>query len=308
MKFRNRIALFYTLFRMIVEDSRAKIKDMSEALGRTGRGQTRASTCRQLKNMYELKVSFKPRLLLKPFDGTETTAYFCRKTERKHLLQSFYELYDDPRIDYVLYLSGSYDFFLTTRSHDLNLTNLGLEVTEKSLLYERIYTIPDGWDRNFEQGVQNILKYEFVDGNLPRVTYGNLDWDEVDWKIFFSLRNNVRKEFTFVGKDAGVFSMTVKRHFEKKIVPSCTIANYFFPKGYDSYDKVFLKINTNYEKSIVSALRKLPCTSYIFPVEDSLLLCLFHEKMELVLELIRKMEETDILKDHLLFIPLIHGV
>ena len=307
MKLCNRIALFYTLFRMTVDDPRARIKDMSAALGRTGRGQTRASTCRQLQNMYTLKVSFMPHLLLKPFDGTETFAYFCKKPERKHLMQSFHNLYNDPRIDYVLYLSGSCDFFLTTRAPDLNMADFGLEIVEKSLLYERIYTVPDGWDRDFEKGIQNIMKCDLVEGTLPRVTYGRLDWKAVDWKIFLSLRNNVRKDFTAVGKDAGVFFMTVKRHFEKKIIPCCVVANYFFPKGYDFYDQVFLKIHTKCEESIVSALRKLPCTSYVFPLKDSLLLGLFHENMELILELIKKMEETGTLKDHLLLIPLIHG-
>jgi len=58
------------------------------------------------------------------------------------------------------------------------------------------------------------------------------------------------------------------------------------------------------ECSIIDALKELPCTSYIFSLEKSVILGLFHESITDVLSVIGKMEEKAILDDYLLYNPL----
>ena len=104
-----------------------------------------------------------------------------------------------------------------------------------------------------------------------------------------------------MAKDVGVSSKTVQKHFYEKVLPKCIQINYFFPRGYQDYLKAFLLINSDYELKIVSALRKLPCTTYVFPLEESLVIVLFHESVTKTLEFLEKIEEKAIIDSYLLY-------
>lgn len=308
MKTRDRIALFYTIFRAIVTTPRIMVKDIAVLLGRSGRGRTKASASRQLLRMYAEKVSLYPQLVLTPFENAQVTTYFLRRTTEKDLTSTFYRLYHDDDIIYVLYLAGRYDFFVTSYRDDLTFDALDLEITSKSKLFTPVYTIPHGWKLSIKEAVYNFLQSPFEKGNIERVVQERLPWKDIDWEIFNVMKDNARKEFAPVGKTVGVFSNTVKRHFYNTILPCCTVAHYFFPLGYDHYRQIFLHLNTQYEKDIVAALSALPCTSYVFPVDTGLLVNLFHDNINDTMLMIQKMEEMGIVKNHLLYTPLGHGI
>ena len=308
MRKRNKIASRFNIFMAIVDDPRTKVKNIAGVLGRSGRGRTQASASRQLQKMYELRISLKPQLVLKAFENRQVTTYFCKRTEDKDLTPTFCKLYYDDRINYVLYLAGCYDFFITSYDSSLNLKDYDLEIKEKSNLFDPVYTIPRGWGLTFKEAVNRFLESPFEKGIIPRDLHGILDWTELDKSIFNAMKENARRDFVSVGKEAGVFSNTVKRHFYNNVLPCCTVAHYFFPKGYDFYKKIFLKVHTDNEQSVVKALSKLPCTSYVFPVEDALLITLFHDDINIIMFMIKKMEETGIVKNYLLFVPVVAGL
>ncbi|MBU7042140.1 MAG: hypothetical protein HXS47_01020 [Theionarchaea archaeon] len=89
-----------------------------------------------------------------------------------------------------------------------------------------------------------------------------------------------------------------------KVIPSCVVAHYFFPKGYDHYEQAFLRIHSKYEKDFVKILEKFPCTTYIFPLEKGLIINLFHERAGVLLPVIEKVEEKAFIDDYLLHIPI----
>jgi len=91
------------------------------------------------------------------------------------------------------------------------------------------------------------------------------------------------------------------------MLPCCTVGHCFFPFGYDYYDKAFLRIYSRYEKDIVRALERLPCTTHVFPLEKELILILYHESISKLMDTIQKMEEVGIIDDYLLYIPLTYG-
>ena len=303
MEITNILQLYYMIVSMFVESPRVKVRTIAERLGYVGRGRNPSTVTRHIQNMYRKKVSRKPRMTLKAFENWPNIAYFCKKTSKKGLYSTFLDLYHDERITYVILLSGC-DFFVTSREKDVDFDEHDLEIREKSKLYTPIYTMPKGWDTPFSETLDTLLRYDFEKGNIPREVHSNLDWSDVDWRIYDAMRSNIRVEFTTVARKTGVYPNTVKTHFYEKVLPCCVTVNYFFPKGYDFYGQAFLRIHTDYEKSIIRALGELPCTSYIFPLEKGLIVGLFHDGIKDILEVIEKMEKKAVIDDYLLYTPI----
>ena len=296
------------LFNMVVENPRMKVKKMARLTGLTGRGQTASTIAKRLKKMYELKISLKPKLALKTFENTQATAYFCRKIDRRNLRNTFYQLHKDTSIDYVLFLAGWHDFFIKTREKNVDFEKYGLGIEEKCNLYTMLYTIPRGWNTPIEEAFQSFSDSDFEKGFISRDVNGILEWSNLDWKIYYAMREDVRSEFTHIGEEVSVASFTVKSHFYKYVLPCCNVAHYFFPKGYNFYKQAFLKITTKYEKGIVRALEKLPCTTYVIPLEKGLILNIFHEGVNELMTAIQKIEEIGILDTYSLQAPLTYSI
>jgi DNA-binding Lrp family transcriptional regulator len=292
---------------LVRRNSYVKGKEIALALGRSGRGVTISSALRQLANMYEEKVSYRPRLVLNNYTGFETTAFLCKKSGKHGCAHIYWKLYKKKllsEISSAFYLAGNYDFFVTTRKSSVDLKSIGLEISETTKFFDPIYTVPSGLNNPMEKCIRNFFNEEFVKKTLLRKTKQSLNWDDVDWKIYRSTRENLRKPLKQVSRETGESFYIIKKRLNQIIIPSCTIANFFFPLGYDYYRKIFLQLDSEYENSIVKALRKLPCTSYIYPLEKKFICVLFHEGIKYVLLLTRKMEEKGLAKDILLSVPL----
>lgn len=308
MKKHKKIRLCYLLFRLIYENPWVKGKEMALALGRTGRGQTISSALRQLDNMYKTGISFAPRLVLNNYEGFETTALFCRKSGRYGTANIYWKLYKMKRnhqISSAFSLTGAYDFFITTRQEGLELNSIGLDISESMRFFDPVYTIPMGWRHPMKKCVRKFFKSTFLKGRLNRKIHKTLDWEDVDWKIYLSARVNLRKQFKQIARESGITSGTAKMHLLEGVIPCCTTANYFFPRGYRSYQKIFMRIRSDYERSIVTALKNFPCTTYVFPLEDSIMLVVFHEGIRDIFTISKKFEEMGLSEDPLLSTPLV---
>jgi len=305
MKKCSRLQLYYTLFCFIVDEPRILPSAIAKKSQYSGRGRSPTTILRHISNMYEQNISQSPRLVLKPFDNCRTIAYLCKKENAKGIKSIFNELRSDKRITYIIMLSGN-EFFITSREENIHFRSLDLEIVEKSLLYTPIYTIPRGWNVDMNKALETVVHHDFRKGTLPREIYGDLDWQEIDWNIFEVMRANLRTKLSIVRDRIQENYNTIKNHFFKKVLPSCTIAHYFFPRGYDYYQQLILKARSRYEASITEALQRLPCTSYIFPLEHDFLTVLFHEKTDVTLNAIQKLEEIGIIDNYLLFNPLMH--
>jgi len=303
MKKRERLQLYYTLFTMTVGDPRISPKSIAEYFECSGRGRSPSTYLRHLNTMYKYGISKAPQLTLKSFTGTEIHTYFCERERSIGLQNLLLKLDRDPDVNYAISLSSG-KFFITSRNESLNVESFGLKLIETSKMFTPIYTIPKGWNLPMKVAFENVMNSPFKRSKLPRTFYRGLDWDELDWRIYGIIKRNARQKFTVIARNADTMPTTVKKHFYEKILPNSVLINYFFPKGRDSYRQVFLRIESDFECSIIDALKELPCTSYIFPLEKSVILGLFHESITDVLSVIGKMEEKAILDDYLLYNPL----
>ncbi len=307
MKKSEKIDNFHLLFSMIVEDFRVTKTDMAAAMGRSGRGRTTMSAARNLYNMYKLKVSFPPRMSLKNYEGYEFRAFFCKKTGQRGIARTFFELYRKTikqEIGLAMCLAGNHDFFIMTRKKDVDLESLGLEIEESSILYDPIFTIPQGWQYPVKECVYRFFRNDFSKGKLDRIHHGVLNWEELQWNIYQLMHRNLRTSFKYVARKTKVFSDSFKYNLYKKIIPCCTMAHYFFPKGYHSYNKIFMKVKSDYEASIIKALSSFPCTTYVYPLKESAVMIIFHEGVRDIFIFTKKLEEKGLVDELLLCVPL----
>jgi len=304
----KKIETFYSLFRETVRDPRVKGNVLALTLGRSGRGSTIASALKQLNNMYKFKVSLKPRLVLNTYRGHENRAFFCKKTGKYGITRIYWKLYNKKlksEISSAICLAGKYDFFVTARNENINLRPVGLEICETSSFFDPIYTIPNGWKYSLRECIKKFMNRQFKEGILDRIHHGSLCWQDVDWRIYESIRENLRKPLRHVGNEIGTFSSTIKKHLYDTVIPCCTTANFFFPHGYNYYNQIFIRFNSRCEKSIISALKCLPCTTYVFPLEHDITINIFHDNINDIFRLVKKLEEKDLTEDLLLSVPLI---
>ena len=296
---------YYRLYRMLVDDLRLTSKEMAKKLGHVGRGRSPSTIYKHYQNMLEKKITKNPILVLKPFEESQSRAFFCKKEPRDGLSSTFRSLRKDQRLDYVLFLSGNCDFFITTRK-DISFEKHQLTIIEEAEIYSPIFTVPKKWKSSLNEALTYMLDYTFQKGTIKRTVSHQLEWDELDWKIYESMKHNGRKEFTTAARETGVWPKTVQNRFFDHVLPHCTTCHYFFPRGYDFYEKALLKIRSAYERDLVRALERLPCTSYVYPYGKELVLIIFHNSMTNLMETVQKMEEIGIIDAYLLFVPLFY--
>ena len=306
MPIRNHLETYYELFRLVSEQPRIMPKDISEFFEKTGRGRSPSTWLRHLSNMYKKGISREPWIGVKPHSNYIISVYFCRKEDGSNTYTTFLNLYNDKKITYVIFLSGR-DFFVASPFPDIDLRRFGLITEYKSYLYTPIYTKPRGWNQNLDKCLEKIVKSDFQVGELERIVEKKLDWDEKDWEIYHYMQSNIREKWIKLARNVNLSLSTARNRFLSNVLPECYQAHYFFPKGYDYYSKMILRVRTECEIAFVQSLTLLPCTTYIFPLRAELTLTLFHDNENAILKTLEKMKEIGVLKNYLLYMPIAHG-
>ena len=308
MKKSERPGLYFDLFSLIVDEPRIPPKGIATHMNMYYKPRSAFVYTQHLQTMYENGISKAPEITLKPYLGAEIAAYFCRKTDEKNLYTMFIDLYRDKRVLYVVLLSGC-DFLFTTRNKEIeyDLHQYDLEVVKASNIYTPVYTIPKGWNLSMDDAITNVMDYDFKKGLLERKVYRGLGWSALDWDIYHLMRPNIREKFIVISKKTGVFLSTVKRHFYNKILPKCVVIHRFFPKGFNNYLQMVLRIRSRYERAIAESLKELPCSNIVFPLESELIIFLYHENTRKILKMIQKMEEIGVIDTYRLYNPLASG-
>jgi len=282
-------------------------KGMTKRLKFSGRGRAPSTLLKHLRNMYKKGISRPPRLTLKSYEEVQYRVYFCKKDSNKGLYNLLSKISKDKTINYSVLLSEE-KFLILSRENDLMLDNYGLTILEETRTFTPIYTIPRGWNIPMNVALERFSQINPKKGLIPRTIYHGFSWSELDWKIFNIMAKNVRTKMSVVSKETKTDYMTVKRHFFNTVLPACQIAHYFYPRGFSSYYQSILRLSSDYEIEIVDALQKLPCTTYVFPLEEDLLIFLCHENIAKVIEGFGKMEEKAFIDGFLPYAPLHYSI
>ncbi len=296
---------YYNLYNAIRERPRFTLKQLAPILGIGGRGQKFSTVTSRISKMYKKRISLKPNLVLKTYDNCFTKAYFLKVKNSEGISKAFHSLRQNLKLSYLLFLSGRYDFFVTSR-FDLDFEE-DIKIMKKEICYTPIFSVPAAWNQEVKDALMKITEIEFLKGKLERKMEEWLPWEDIHFRIFEIMRNDIQMPFKKVSTKTEFTECTVRDYFWKDIIPYCEVSHYFFPKGYDYYQKAFIIFHSDFEKGIIEAFSRMPCTVYFYPFENELALNIFYENLSDLMICIRKVEEKGYIKKYLLHIPLFYS-
>lgn len=99
------------------------------------------------------------------------------------------------------------------------------------------------------------------------------DWDGTDLKIYQAMKNP-RRRFFEVGKELQMSWKSVRDKYQK-IIKDCKVFTGFFPLGYFTYSHLLVTMTTEYEQGVRTWLHGLDRSSWLFKVDNTLVLYFF---------------------------------
>ncbi|MBU7013403.1 MAG: hypothetical protein HXS52_03030 [Theionarchaea archaeon] len=120
------------------------------------------------------------------------------------------------------------------------------------------------------------------------------DWSSFDWEVFQKRRDPTESSIK-IGGVLGVSHRRVLNSY-KRILGDCSVWIPFFPKGYGNYTPYFVSFETDYETGVVEELKKIDRSSYVYRIDDTMLLNLFFER-RLEIDSMLQLEKKGIIHD-----------
>ncbi|MBU7026310.1 MAG: hypothetical protein HXS48_05160 [Theionarchaea archaeon] len=169
------------------------------------------------------------------------------------------------------------------------------------------YTRADGFDSSEHHCLKRLEFSSDEEPILIDVPSPTLQWDSKDWDLFHVLSPNMRLPYSILSKNKiiNLGWRAIKNRMEKNIFPVCDVAAYFFPKGQNNYQQLFLQFKTEYQKNLLEKLNYLQTTSYFLLFgRGEVGMFVFPENMNNVLKIFKKIEMEGIIDDFQYFLPL----
>jgi hypothetical protein len=245
-----RIEVVYDYVKFCVATKNVKVADFHYEYKPYHRKQ---STLDLLRKAKERRIIFPPRIFCLQNIAARLIEY-----QNIPLLDMYEQKSKDPKVYYIMALTGAYSLICFRKG-------------KKNLTYAFCTTPSYPAIGDFNE----IDPTKYGKDTLPEMKYPK-DWDELDWKIYIE-RNDPLRSSVKVGRKIGVSYHTVLDRF-KNILADCQIWLPFFPNGYKQYVPYVLTLNTEYEIGILKELEKLDRSSYVYKVNDTLILTLFFDR------------------------------
>ena len=301
---RDNTQTYYIIYNVFRDKLRCNLNVIGREMGLSGRGRSKTTASKYVLRMYEKQISFRPNLILRTYENSRLTAFFLKVNDPSEVTTVFEDLSQNPNISYMLLLSGKYDFFVTTRKRNFKPGKM-VRTAKKVPLYTPVYTVPTGW----QYDTSTILRKKFAysnpaEGKIERTVEDFLYWDKIHFDMYSTMIYNAQMPFSIVADKLHMSDTTVKKYFYENILPCCDVGHYFFPKGYSHYSQAFILLESDYEIGLINSLSMLPCTSYIYPLEEEIGLGVFHEGVQELMFAVKKLEERGYIKNHMLLTPL----
>lgn len=273
---------------------------------------------RQLETLYKFYLSLNtdPRIPINRFHN-EVNLYRRRSTTEKLIREAFeYAVINGP----ILYCNNGIevDFF-----DDVSNPQKMLEKVKKDKRTLSAFALSGDWDfiwfrrgaslLNYIDAVQPSFKSSirleeiFFDqkGEILEDPYPH-GWDEMDWRVYHAMRLPRTRTYVEFGKSLNISWKTVSKRFQR-LLSQCKIVTSFFPNSVFGYNYLVVTFNTKYEVGLVRELQKLDRSSYVYKIEDTIMLGLFLSLHPLsinkVSERFRELQEIGIVHNLAVSIP-----
>ncbi|MGD2250282.1 MAG: hypothetical protein PVF58_17925 [Candidatus Methanofastidiosia archaeon] len=252
----------------------------------------RDTTTRYIKEGLNLGVIRQPRPLLKYHDNVHQHISFIEGN-----LLDFEEFTKKEKdFRYACALSGESEIIMVT-----SFSSSGQDLLYLAFTRANGYTLEER---------QCLKKMSFSPKEEPRLISiptptPHLKWEGIDWGLFYALSPNLRISYAELSENIHLGWRAIKNKMKKKILPSCSVATYFFPKGQGNYQQLYVQFKTEYQKNFLEKFDYMPTTVYFMLFENKEVgLILFPENINEIIKFFKKIEIEGIIDDFRHLTPL----
>lgn len=258
----KRMNLIRGMYNLRRKEPRISITDIAASLGIS-----RNSATHHLNRALEEGILFNPQLRLLMSDKIKEYFYAISSDDA---FNAFHQLQKDNRILYEIFGSGYADLLLTT-TEPLSWSELD-ELGKVMLWGERSkYICPKVPNTDYLTAISNIEDFSKKDFKKSQWDINfqpwEIEWKEIDWKLYPLLRYDVGKPYTELAKKVEMSYDGFRWSF-RRILKNTQLIVPFYPEGYPKYSDFFLFIQSKYEKMFIDMFSLMPCCTMINKVKD----------------------------------------
>lgn len=255
--------IHYSIYEQLVAEERITLTNMSKNLGLA-----RNTVTSHFNYMMEHEILLPPSLRLKMFEDLREYVYLMNFEKPVRVYQ---ELENNPRIVYHNLTSGAFNMVAITdspvdfESHP-HFKECILQGPRNDCLYTHVSR--DTYEDAFGEIKKTLEEGNLTCGMLPiEHVPRTIIWTELEWKLFYDLKHNVRRTFTEIVKNHGISKYLFYQSYER-IKKNCIKIVSFFPEKRLNYSDFYFIFKTDYEKSLIDLFTLLPCSNMFCHVGD----------------------------------------
>lgn len=250
--------IHHSIYEQVLQDERISLTNMAQNLG-LARNTVRSHYNYMIRN----EILLPPNLRLKMFDDLREYIYFLNFDKPVRVYQ---DLESDPRIIYHNVTSGAFNIVVSAdspidfESHP-NFRNCVLQGPRSDIYFPHISK--DTYEEAFQKIKKKIEEDELEPGLLPtEFPPREVIWTDLEWKLFYDLKYNMRRTFTEIVKKYGISKWLFYKSYER-IKKNCVKIVSFYPEKRLNYSDFFFVFKTDYETSLKDLFMLLPCSNMV---------------------------------------------
>jgi len=254
----------YSIYEELLHDERISLTSMAKKLGLA-----RNTVNSHYNYMIRNEILFPPSMRLKMFEDLREYVYFLTFERPMRVYQ---ELENDPRVVYHCLASGAFDMVAITET-PVNFESHPyfegcLLHGPRSDIYFPSHISLDTYEEAFQK-IKKTLKAEDPEPGGLHTEFPKREvvWTDLEWKLFYDLKYNMRRTFTEIVKKHGISKWIFYKSY-KRIKKNCIRIISFYPKKRQNYSDFYFLFKTDYEKALTDLFLQLPCSSMIWHVDD----------------------------------------
>lgn len=263
---RTRKENYHKIFEQIFEYPTMSIYDISLRAELS-----RNTVSKYLKEMYARSILIGPQLRMKPAPNYKEHIYLMNF---KNPFQVFEGLKQFPHVLYHVMTFGEWNIMVVT-NRPLDFSQLvGFEAMVGQGVRGRSYTPKVGyttWDESFTNSFEQVDRFTPVQPEYRTRRLGpHLDWEQDEWKLFYTFKLNMRRKVTPTLRKINVRYETYTKWAET-LTDHSTIHVGFYPEGYHNYITYCFLFSSDHEESVKSLFSLFPTTPFVIEMGNQLM-------------------------------------
>ena len=262
----QKMEIYYSIYEELLQDERISLTSMARKLSLA-----RNTVTSHYNYMIENEILLPPSMRLKMFEDLREYVYFLTFEKPMRVYQ---ELEKNPEVVYHCLTSGAFDMVVITESpidfeSHPNYKGCLLHGPRSDCHFPPKIS-RDTYEEAFTKIEKQVHEDEIKPAPLPmEFPPRTIVWTDLEWKLFYDLKYNMRRTFTEIVKRHGISKWTFYKSYER-IKENCIKLVSFYPRERPNYSDFYFIFKTDYQKALTDLFLQFPCSSMIWQVGNRL--------------------------------------